>query len=113
MLISRPRQRRQDTASWHSDMMTSRPSLMNCGAPEAARTDLRSRIGSRLEKNCDPALFVDLYSQTNETALRGNGDAVFVYANARLAATTSPYNPSQVRVRSDRRDRSSLLDFTR
>ncbi len=45
-----------DTASLHSDMMTSRPWLMNSGEPEAARKDHRKKIGSMPRKYCDHAV---------------------------------------------------------
>jgi len=36
-------------------MMTSQPSLMNCGKREAVQTGHRKRIGSVPQKNCGPA----------------------------------------------------------
>jgi hypothetical protein len=46
---------RLDTASFYSDMMTSRLSLMNSSGPEAVRTDRPKKIGSMPQSNCDPA----------------------------------------------------------
>ena len=57
MLISILRRLLQlDMASPHSDMLRSRPWLMNTGKREAVRTDHRKKIGSMRRKNCDPAL---------------------------------------------------------
>ena len=43
-----------DMASPRSGMMTSQPSLMNCGKLEAVQTDRRKKIGSMPQNNCDP-----------------------------------------------------------
>jgi|CZKS01.1.fsa_nt_gi hypothetical protein len=47
---------RLDMALQHSDMLRSRPSLMNSGKLGAVPTDHRRKIGSRPRKNCDLAL---------------------------------------------------------
>ena len=54
-LISIPRRLRLDMASPRSDMMTSRPSLMNCGKLEVVQTDRRKKTGFMPQNNCDPA----------------------------------------------------------
>jgi len=52
-----------DMGSPHSDMTTSRRSLMSCGKQEAVQTDHPRRIGFMPRSNCGPKPAIDPHSK--------------------------------------------------